>query len=141
MFFLAFMGGPSLITDMKMALRRARFFSKDFAVGGPFSPIGKENLSIPIRNGLWFIDLNLPTTEEDFQCEILCLHWMAKKINEWIDNHLMENDEEGKWALAAFVSRAETICDWTKLDEKDFIREEFVDPDSLDPNSLGYSKP
>ncbi len=120
MLFLANMGGPSLITDMKMALKRAKFFTKDLSFGGPFTPVGREGLSIPIRNGLWYIDLAEGTSEEDVFCDLLCLHWMAKSINKWIDSHLVENDEEAKWALAAWLVRAESYADWSKLEEKDF---------------------
>lgn len=119
MLFLANMGGPSLIPDMKTALRRAKHFTKDLPFKGLFSPVSRTGLSIPIRNGLWFIDLKENTTEEDFHCELLCLHWMAKKINEWIDSHFIEDDEESKWALGAWLVRAEAWADWSKLDEKE----------------------
>lgn len=115
-----FMGGPSLISDMKMALRRAQHFTKDLDIGGPFSPISKAGLSISIRNGLWFIDLEDNFSEEGTLCELLCLHWMAKSINKWIDSHFVESDEEAKWALAAWLIRAEDFGDWSKLEEKDF---------------------
>jgi|SRR6185369_617284 len=92
--------------DLKQALKRAEHFTKGFQFGGPFSPIGKEGLSIPIRNGLWFIDLVEPTCQEDYCAELISLHWMACKINAWIDNNLVEGDTEAIAALAAFRSRA-----------------------------------
>ncbi len=96
----------TFVSDVRMAAKRAQFFSKGFEIGGPFSPIGRIGLSIPIRNAMWLIDLvPKPTTEDDFQFEILAIHWMAIQINKWIDNHLVENDEEAKVALAAFLSR------------------------------------
>lgn len=111
------MGGPSLIPDMKMALKRARHFTQSLSFGGLLSPVGTTGLCIPIRNGLWYIDLKTNETEEDFYCELMCLHWMAKSINKWIDGHLVENDEDAKWALAAWLVRAEAFADWSKMDE------------------------
>lgn len=92
--------------ELKKALKRAEHFSKDFQFNGPFSPIGREGLSIAIRNGLWFIDIvETPTCQEDFGAELLAFHFMARAINRWIDGHLVEGDEEAIAALAAFRSR------------------------------------
>lgn len=92
--------------EMKTALKRAEHFSKDFQFSGPFSPIGKEGLSIAIRNGLWFLDIvELPTCQDDCAAELVAFQWMARAINKWIDGHLVEGDEEAIAALAAFRSR------------------------------------
>jgi len=92
--------------EMKQALKRAEHFSKDFQFNGPFSPIGREGLSIPIRNALWFIDIvPTPTCQDDFGAELIAFQFMVRAINKWIDGHLVEGDEEAIAALAAFRSR------------------------------------
>lgn len=106
-----------VIFTIKQAVRRAQYFTKDLRWGGPFSPVSRERLAIPIRNGLWFMELvPYPTTEDDAQCELFAIWWMARSINKWIDGHLVENDEETKWSLAAFLSRALPWADWSKLE-------------------------
>lgn len=111
------------IAEVKMAVKRAQHFTKELSFGGPFHPCACTGLSIPIRNGLWFIDLVITdpppdlTIEEEVGGELIAIIWMAKSINRWIDGHLVENDEEAKWALAAFLVRAEAWCDWSKLEQ------------------------
>ncbi len=111
------------IAEVKMALKRSRHFTQGLSFDGPFHPCGVTGLSIPIRNGLWFIDLvitNPPpnlTLEEEIGGELLAIIWMAKSINRWIDGHLVENDEEAKWALAAWLVRADAFADFSKLEE------------------------
>ncbi len=94
-----------MFTELTKALKRAEHFTKDFAFGGEFSPIGRQGLSIPIRNALWLLDLKESTTQEDYEVELHLFHWMALKVNQWIDSHLVEGDEEAVVALAAFRSR------------------------------------
>lgn len=104
------------INTIKLAVKRAQFFSQNIQWGGSFSPIGREGLSIPVRNGMWFIDLKENITQEDYSCELFAIWWMARSINKWIDGNFVDNNEEAKWALAAFLSRALRWGDWSKLE-------------------------
>lgn len=106
-----------------MAVKRARHFTQGLSFDGTFNPCGRTGLSIPIRNGLWFIDLTITnppnlTIEEEVGGELLAIIWMAKSINKWIDSHLVENDDEAKWALAAWLVRADAFADFSKLEEQ-----------------------
>jgi Asp-tRNA(Asn)/Glu-tRNA(Gln) amidotransferase B subunit len=95
-----------MLREIHTATKRAEHFCKLLKWEGLFSPISTTGLSIPIRNGLWFIDLKENESEDDFAAELLALGWMAKAINKWIDSHLVEGDEETQWAMAAFLVRA-----------------------------------
>lgn len=105
------------IVAIQTAVKRAQHFTKDMEWGGPFSPVGRTGLSIPIRNGFWFWDLPSVSLEEDIAAELFIIWAMSRAINNWIDNNLVENNEEAKWALAAFLSRAGMWVDWSKLKE------------------------
>jgi hypothetical protein len=91
--------------EIRTAVKRAKHFTKNISIGGPCSPTGRAGLSIPVRNGLWLLDLKESLTEDDYKAEFYVFEWMAKTINRWIDEHMIEGDEEAIWALGAFLSR------------------------------------
>lgn len=87
--------------NIRTAVKRAKYFTKNISIGGPCSPTGKNGLSIPVRNALWLLDLE----DKNYKNELHSIEWMAQVINKWIDNHMIEGDEEAIWALGAFLSR------------------------------------
>lgn len=101
-----------IFVDINRAIRRAKHFTKNLSWDGEFSLLSSTGLSIPIRNSL---DALRGTEIVSVEYEIYECQWMAGQINKWIDNHLVEGDDETIWALAAFLNRFEYWCDWSKL--------------------------
>lgn len=106
----------SQFDDLRILVKRAKYFTRNLSIGGQCSPIGKTGLSIPVRNGLWLLDLQESKTEEDFKGELYIFFYVARLMNKWIDSHMVEGDEEAVWALGAFLSRI--WFDVEKLQEK-----------------------